>query len=92
VESILFPSNSIARDYDLNSFQLTDGTSVLGLIKGRSAEGVTIVEASGQSRLLPQESIAASTQLTTSLMPSGLDAMFSEQELLDLVAFLRSLK
>jgi putative membrane-bound dehydrogenase-like protein len=92
VESILFPSNSIARDYDLNSFQMTDGTSVLGLIKGRSAEGVTIVEASGQKRLLSQESIAASTQLTTSLMPSGLDAMFSEQELLDLVAYLRSLR
>jgi len=92
VESILFPSNSIARDYDLNSFQMTDGTSVLGLIKGRSAEGVTIVEASGQKRLLAQESIASTTQLTTSLMPSGLDAMFTEQELLDLVAFLRSLK
>ena len=92
IESILFPSNNIARDYDLNSFQMTDGTSVLGLIKGRSAEGVTIVEASGQKRLLPQEAIAATTQLTTSLMPSGLDAMFSEQELLDLVAWLRSLK
>ncbi|MEI6461594.1 MAG: PVC-type heme-binding CxxCH protein [Verrucomicrobiota bacterium] len=92
IESILFPSNSIARDYDLNSFQMSDGTSVLGLIKGRSAEGVTIVEASGQKRLLTQESIASSTQLTTSLMPAGLDAMFTEQELLDLVAFLRSLK
>ena len=92
IESILFPSNSIARDYDLNSFQMSDGTSVLGLIKGRSAEGVTIVEASGQKRLLAQESIASSTQLTTSLMPAGLDAMFTEQELLDLVAFLRSLK
>jgi putative heme-binding domain-containing protein len=65
---------------------------VLGLIKGRSAEGVTIVEASGQTRLLAQEAIASSTQLTTSLMPAGLDAMFTEQELLDLVAYLRSLK
>jgi len=92
IESILFPSNSIARDYDLNSFQLSDSTSVLGLIKGRSAEGVTIVEASGQTRLLAQEAIASSTQLTTSLMPAGLDAMFTEQELLDLVAYLRSLK
>lgn len=92
VESILFPSNTIARDYDLSSFQMADGSSVLGLIKGRSAEGVTIVEASGQHRLLPQESIASSTQLTTSLMPAGLDAMFSEQELLDLVAYLKSLK
>ena len=71
---------------------MTDGSSVLGLIKGRSAEGVTIVEASGQHRLLPQEAIASSTQLTTSLMPAGLDAMFAEQELLDLVAFLKSQK
>ena len=92
VESILFPSYNIARDYDLNSFQLTDGTSVLGLIQARSAEGVTIKEASGQSRVLPNESIASSTQLTTSLMPAGLDGMLSEKELIDLVAFLRSLK
>ena len=92
VESILFPSYNIARDYDLNSFQLTDGTSVLGLIQARSAEGVTVKEASGQSRLLTNEAIASSTQLTTSLMPAGLDGMLSEKELVDLVAYLRSLK
>ncbi len=92
VESILFPSYNIARDYDLNSFQLTDGSSVLGLIQARSAEGVTVKEASGQSRLLPNEAIASSTQLTTSLMPAGLDGMLSEKELVDLVAYLRSLK
>ncbi len=92
VESILFPSYNIARDYDLNSFQLTDGTSVLGLIQARSAEGVTVKEASGQSRLLTNETIASSTQLTTSLMPAGLDGMLSEKELVDLVAYLRSLR
>ena len=92
VESILFPSNSIARDYDLNAFQLTDGSSVLGLIKARSAEGVTIVEASGQKRLLPTESVASSTQLTTSLMPMGLDGLLAEKDLIDLVAYLRSLR
>jgi putative heme-binding domain-containing protein len=92
VESILFPSYNIARDYDLNSFQITDGSSVLGLIQARSAEGVTVKEASGQSRLLPNEAIASSTQLTTSLMPAGLDGMLSEKELIDLVAYLRSLK
>jgi len=92
VESILFPSNSIARDYDQHSFQLTDGSSVLGLIKARSAEGIMIKEASGQERLLPTESVATSTQLTTSLMPMGLDGMLSEKDLIDLVAYLRSLR
>jgi hypothetical protein len=51
-----------------------------------------IKEASGQERLLPTESVASSTQLTTSLMPMGLDGMLSEKDLLDLVAYLRSLK
>jgi putative heme-binding domain-containing protein len=92
IESILFPSNNIARDYDLHSFQLTDGATVLGLIKARGADGITITEASGQVRVLPQESIASTTMLTTSLMPPGLDALLGEQDLLDLVAYLRSLK
>ena len=65
---------------------------MLGLIQARSAEGVTVKEASGQVRLLPNEAIASSTQLTTSLMPAGLDGMLSEKELIDLVAYLRSLK
>jgi hypothetical protein len=42
--------------------------------------------------LLPNETIASSTQLTTSLMPAGLDGMLSEKELIDLVAYLRSLR
>ncbi len=92
VESILFPNYNIARDYDLHSFQLSDGSTVLGLIKARAAEGITITEASGQVRLLPQEAITSTTMLTTSLMPAGLDATLSPQELLDLVAYLRSLK
>ena len=92
IESILFPNNNIARDYDLHSFQMTDGSTVLGLIKARAEEGITITEVSGQSRLLPQASITSSTMLTNSLMPAGLDGMLGPQDLLDLVAYLRSLK
>ena len=92
IESILFPSNNIARDYDLHSFLMTDGSTVLGLVKARAAEGITITEVSGQVRFLAQESIASTTMLTTSLMPSGLDGTLSPQDLLDLVGYLRSLK
>lgn len=92
IESIIFPNNNIARDYDQHAVLLADGSTALGLITARSAAGITLTETSGQSRQIPQETITSSTQLTTSMMPPGLDAMFSEQELLDLVAYLRSLK
>ncbi len=72
--------------------QLTDGSTAIGLVTARSAAGITLTETSGHKRLIPQETIASDTQLTTSLMPPGLDALFSEQELLDLVAYLRALQ
>ncbi|MBA3699575.1 MAG: DUF1080 domain-containing protein [Planctomycetes bacterium] len=92
IESILFPGNNIARDYDQHLVQLTDGSTAIGLVTARSAAGITLTETSGHKRLIPQETIASDTQLTTSLMPPGLDALFSEQELLDLVAYLRALQ
>jgi hypothetical protein len=41
---------------------------------------------------VPHGSITGNTALTTSLMPMGLDTTLPEQELLDLVAYLRSLR
>jgi hypothetical protein len=41
---------------------------------------------------VPHTKIVADTTLTTSLMPMGLDGTLTEQELCDLVAWLRSLR
>ncbi len=50
------------------------------------------MDVAGQEKNLPHAAIAASTQLPASLMPMGLDQTLPEQDLLDLVAWLRSLK
>ncbi len=92
VESILFPGNTIARDYELHAIAMADGQNHLGLIKGRGAEGLTLMDAAGQLRTLPMAGVVGDAQLETSLMPGGLDAAFSPQELSDLVAWLRSLR
>ncbi len=46
----------------------------------------------GQAKTLPHPSVVAEKEVATSLMPAGLDAAFKPQELLDLVAWLRSLR
>ncbi len=92
VESILFPSNTIARDYELHDVETSDGQHHLGLIRSREAAGLVLVDAAGQPTTLPHASVSSVNQLATSLMPAGLDAAFPEQELLDLVAWLRSLR
>jgi putative membrane-bound dehydrogenase-like protein len=92
LESILFPSNTLARDYEAHIIETSGGQSVMGVIKSHTAEGLLVVDAAGQENNIPHGQIVGDTQLATSLMPLGLDQTLSEKELCDLVAFLCSLK
>jgi len=92
VESILFPSNTLARDYEAHLIETSDGQMLTGLIRGHTAEGLLLVDAAGQERNLPHQTIVSNTLLPVSLMPMGLDATLSEQELIDVIAYLCSLQ
>ena len=92
LESILFPSNTLARDYEAHVIETRDGQSTLGVIRSHTAEGLLLMDVAGQEKTVAHDHILSDTTLTTSLMPMGLDATMPEQELLDLVAYLRSLK
>ncbi len=92
LESIIFPSNTLARDYEAHVIETSDGQSFMGVIKSHTAEGLLLVDAAGQEKSIPDTQIVANTTLTTSLMPMGLDQTLNEKELCDLVAWLRSLK
>ena len=65
---------------------------MMGVIRSHTAEGLLVVDAAGQEKTIPHTTIIGDTQLTTSLMPMGLDQTLQEKELCDLVAWLRSLK
>jgi putative membrane-bound dehydrogenase-like protein len=92
LESILFPSATLARDYEAHLFETRDGKTHLGVIRSHTAEGLLIMDVAGQEKNLPHTSIIADTQLPTSLMPMGLDQTLPEEELLHLTAYLRSLQ
>lgn len=92
LESILFPSNTLARDYEAHIIETSDGQQTMGVIKSHTAEGLLVVDVAGQEKTVAHQSITGDTTLTTSLMPMGLDQTLPEAELLDLVAYLRSLR
>jgi putative heme-binding domain-containing protein len=91
-ESILFPSSTLARDYEAHLIETADGQTSLGVIRSHTAEGLRLVDISGQEKDLAHAQIVGDTTLTESLMPMGLDAAFSREELADLIAWLRSLR
>jgi putative membrane-bound dehydrogenase-like protein len=92
LESILFPSNTLARDYEAHVIETSDGQQTMGVIKSHTAEGLLVVDVAGQEKTVAHQTITGDTALTMSLMPMGLDQTMPESELLDLVAYLRSLK
>jgi len=92
LESILFPSNTLARDYEAHIIETSDGQQTLGVIKSHTAEGLLVIDIAGQEKPIAHQTITGDTTLPTSLMPAGLDQTMPEPELLDLVAWLRSLK
>ena len=92
LESILFPDATIARDYETHVVETADGQTYTGMVKNNSVDGLVLMDLAGQEKTLPQTQIVANTVMPTSLMPMGLEQSLSEQQLLDLVAWLASLK
>ncbi len=92
LESILFPSNTLARDYEAHAIETTDGRSMTGVIRSHTAEGLLLVDLAGAEHQVKHDQVVSNVTLTTSLMPMGLDQTLPETELLELVAYLRSLK
>ncbi|HYR59684.1 MAG TPA: hypothetical protein VEO95_13680, partial [Chthoniobacteraceae bacterium] len=92
LESILFPSATIAHDFEAYNIETASGQTIMGVIRRNLPDSVVIADPSGQEQTLPRAQITAVQMLPTSLMPAGLDRTISEQDLLDLVAYLRSRK
>ena len=57
---------------------------------GNLPDAIVVTDASAQEHTLPRAQITSMQPLPTSLMPAGLDHTLTEEELLDLVAYLRS--
>jgi putative heme-binding domain-containing protein len=91
-ESILDPSSGISFGYEAWQIELKNGEEAFGLITSDSGDEITLKTQLGISTKHKKSEIARRTQLKDSIMPQGLQAAMSTQELVDLVEYLSSLK
>ncbi len=92
LESVLFPDASTAQGYEAHTVETASGQSLLGVIRRNLPDAIVLVDPTGQEQTIPRAQITGLQLLPTSLMPPGLDRTLTEQELLDLVAYLASRK
>lgn len=88
--SILDPNASIEPGYTAYSAQLSGGGEVYGIIAAETGNSLVIKLPDGTKRTLSRSDITALHSSNLSLMPEGLEAGMSRQELADLIQFLQT--
>lgn len=91
-ESILFPSAAISPSYESHVVVLSSGDAVTGLLVNQSAESLAIKAADAIVRSYPISEVLKVEKQDTSLMPADLVSNLDKKELVDLVAYLSSLR
>ena len=91
-ESILLPSKAIADQYVQWKVDTTDGKSITGLLMSETKDDLTIRDANGKDYVIPTKDIDNKTKSLVSIMPDNLAAALTEDELVDLVEYMLTLK
>jgi putative heme-binding domain-containing protein len=92
LEAIGYPSATFARTFEPYTVKLKDGTIEAGIIARESGNTLFLTTGPRSTKRIPRPQIADVRPSQISIMPQGLDAQLSREELADLVAFLASLK
>jgi putative membrane-bound dehydrogenase-like protein len=92
LEAILFPSASFVRSYEPLTVNLKDGRSFTGAPKKDAPDEIILVLAADKEQRIAREDIDEVRPGKVSIMPAGLDKQITQQELADLIAFLRACK
>ncbi len=91
-QSILEPSAGISFGFEAWQLDLKNGDEAYGIISSETAEDVALKTQNGIVTKYEKSNIAHRQQMTSSIMPSGLEHTMSPQDLVDLIEYLMTLK
>ena len=92
LEAIVYPSASFVRSYEPMVVATTSGEEYTGVLRKDAADELILATGPDSEQRIPRSTVAELRPGTISIMPQGLDQQLSQQELADLIAFLRNTK
>tara|TARA_R110002167_G_scaffold68872_1_gene194483 strand:+ start:10509 stop:13544 length:3036 start_codon:yes stop_codon:yes gene_type:complete len=87
--NILDPNISISAGFDLWNVELNTGESVQGIIKSETPTAITLVNSGKPDITINRQEIKTLKTVNVSAMPSGLEKNIDQQQMADLLSFLR---
>ncbi|CAL1519852.1 PVC-type heme-binding CxxCH protein [Chitinophaga sp. MM2321] len=91
-DAVIHPDAGISFGFEGYLFNLKDGSQLLGYIAGETKDEVEVKMAGGAGAKLKKNTIVSRKPYEHSLMPTGLATAMQQQELVDLITYLSSLK
>lgn len=89
--SILFPDQGISFGYEGYRIELKDGSVLIGKIVSETEEKIDLQYMTSQQSI-DKSQVASKVMMESSLMPASLHMSMTQQELVDLVEYLSTLK
>jgi putative heme-binding domain-containing protein len=87
----LDPGKEVAAQYVFYTVSTKEGETVAGLITEDQAKSMTLRMPGGLERTLERSAIKGSSSVGSSLMPEGLEAGMTPQDMADLLTFIEQL-
>ncbi len=87
--NVLDPNREVSPNFALYLVETTDGRTLSGLISSESAGNLTLKQADGSQVPVLRSEVKSLTSPGASLMPEGLEAGITADQMADLIAFLR---
>lgn len=88
--NILDPNMAINPNYISLMVETDDGRLIQGILEAETAEALTLVQAGGEKLTVNRDELIQIETTGRSLMPEGLEAGWSPQDLRDLIEFLQT--
>jgi putative heme-binding domain-containing protein len=88
--AILDPNRLVEPRYLSYNVTLNDGQSLFGIITADAAAGVTLKGLDGKEQPVPRTALKSLIGTNKSLMPDGFESAMKDQDLADLIAFIKS--
>ena len=90
VTNILDPNREVSPNFALYIVETNDGRTLSGLITSETAGNLTLKRADGGTDTVLRSEIKSLTSPGISLMPEGLEAAITPQQMADLIAYLKA--
>ncbi len=92
LEAVIFPSVSFVRGYDPVIVEIKDEDKIIGIVTTETREEIVVATGPVETRRLPRSRVVDIRPSPMSLMPDGMEAAMTKQELADLILFLKEVR